>query len=323
MKLHKLLGALLALALSLPAFADADITNASQQSATPVAVETKPAPAPVPVEAKQPARQNIAPVRIPKSVPITTTGYQGGGAALPLPGVGVMPGKVKPELENNVIRVNSNRTEVISVSATLTNRIATPFANPKAILLDGGATVTADGQSLYVALDGSPDPLALYVTGSEPNDPVVSLTLMPQSLPPQTIVLQLEGLDKTVVGGGAAGREENPGSPIYTERLVSVLRSVALGKTPEGYVEARLPVAAADFGTFTAVPLARFSGASYDVYRYRLVTESTVTIELEEGAFASEGVRAVAFFPSALIAKNISTDVFVVADKKATVQGAR
>lgn len=247
-------------------------------------------------------------------------GYQISGQSLPLPGIGLIPGAAKPEQENNVIRITSNKTEVVDVSATLTNRIATPFANPKAILLDGGATVTADGQSLYVALDGSPNPVALYVTGSDSNDPVVSLTLMPQSLTQQTIVLQLDGLDKTS-SNRQPGREENSNSPIYTERLVSILRSVALGDTPEGFVQGRLPLAAANLGNFTAIPLSRFSSSSYDVYRYRLVTDSRTTIELEEAAFASQGVRAVAFFPSALIAKDVSTEVYVVADKKATVQG--
>lgn len=265
----------------------------------------------------------VASAAAPKAVPIRTVETLPNSPSLPLPGVGVLPGSIKPELEDNVIRITSNRTEVVNVSATLTNRIATPFTSPKAILLDGGATVTVEGQSLYVALDGSPDPLALYVTGSEPNAPVVSLTLMPHSLPPQTIVLQLDGLDKTVAGGGSSTRADNPSSPIYTERLVSILRSVALGETPEGFVQGRLPVAAADFGNFTAIPLARFSSSAYDVYRYRLVTESANTIELEEAAFATEGVRAVAFFPSALIAKGVQSEVYIVADKKATVAGGR
>lgn len=259
----------------------------------------------------------------PRPVGAKSGAVSGAPAELPLPGLGVLPGSAQSELENNVIRVTPSRTEVVNVSATLMNRIATPFAAPKAVMLDGTSAVTAQGQSLFVALNGSPDPVALYVTGSDPNDPVYSLTLVPQTMPQQTIVLQMDGVAKGGGVGGSPGRDDNPNSPIYTEKIISILRSVALGKTPEGFVEGRLPSAVGNFGTFTAIPLSRVSSSTYDVYRYRLVTESETTIELNEAAFASKGVRAVAFFPSALIARNVPTEVYVVADKQATRAGGR
>jgi conjugal transfer pilus assembly protein TraK len=259
----------------------------------------------------------------PRSIGAKSGGASAAHAELPLPGLGVLPGATQPEFENNVIRVTPSRTEVVNVSATLMNRIATPFAAPKAIMLDGAGTVTAQGQSLFVALNGSPDPVSFYVTGSDPNDPTYSLTLVPQSMPQQTIVLQMDGAAMSGGVGASVGRDDNPNSPIYTEKIISILRSVALGKTPEGFVEGRLPSAVGNFGAFTAIPLSRVSSSTYDVYRYRLVTESETTIELNEAAFASQGVRAVAFFPSALIARNVPTEVYVVADKQATRIGGR
>lgn len=315
MKVTRFFGALVTAFATLSANAGVDVPVSYESAAETKAVAPAVNPAPV--------KQTPKASSTPRSMPISTTGYQVGAETMALPGLGVLPGNAKSELQDNVIRVTSNKTEVIDISATLTNRIATPFPAPKAILLDGGATVQAEGQSLYIALDGSPNPVALYVTGSEPNDPVVSLTLMPHSLPPQTIVLQLDGLDKTIGGSSTDVQGASPNSPIYTERLVGIMRSVALGQTPEGFVKGLLPTAAADFGSFVAVPLARFSSSDYDVYRYRLVTNSVNTIELDEASFATKGVRAVAFFPSALIAKNVPTEVLVIADKKATVVGSR
>lgn len=250
-------------------------------------------------------------------------GAKRGVAAQSLPGVGVMPGD-SPELQNNVIRVSSDRTQIVNVSGTLTNRIATPFAKPKAILLDGSASIKAVGQSLYIAPNGNPSPISLYVTGNGTNDPVVSLTLVPKSMPPQTVILQMDG-PANLAGGGAAGseRKENTKSDVYTESIVATLRSLALGKVPEGYAEGLLPKAVANMGSVVAIPLARYSGPYFDVYRYRVEAIVSGTLEMEESAFWTKGVRAVAFYPTGLVAKNTPTQVFVVADKSATETGGR
>lgn len=252
---------------------------------------------------------------------IPPPGPKHGVQAQTLPGVGVMPGD-SPDLENNVIRVSSDRTQIVNVSGTLTNRIATPFEKPKAILLDGAASVKAVGQSLYIAPNGNPAPISLYVTGNGTNDPVVSLTLVPKSMPPQTIVLQMDGPINPASGGAqASGRKENTQSEVYTESIVATLRSLALGKVPQGYAEGILPKAVANMGSVVAIPLARYSGPYFDIYRYRVEAIVNGALEMEESAFWAKGVRAVAFYPTGVIAKNKPTQVFVVADKSATEVG--
>lgn len=248
-------------------------------------------------------------------------GPKAGVASLSLPGVGVMPGD-SPELQNNVIRVSSDRTQIVNVSGTLTNRIATPFQKPKAILLDGDASIKAVGQSLYIAPNGNPAPISLYVTGAGTNDPVVSLTLVPKSMPPQTIILQMDGpANPTGAEGYGAALNENTKSDVYTESIVGTLRSLALGKVPQGYAEGVLPKAVANMGSVVAVPLARYSGPFFDVYRYRVEAIVNGTLEMEESAFWTKGVRAVAFYPTGLVARNRPTQVFVIADKSATETG--
>lgn len=252
-----------------------------------------------------------------KTLPQGRTALKG-QKPLPLPGLGVVPG-TKPEQKNNVLRVNSDKTEIVRVSGSLTNRISTPFAAPKAIFLNGNVTIHPEGQSLYVSTGDSLEPVSLFVTGSGENDPVISLTLVPTyDLPPQIIVLQLDDNEYSQLSAkNTLTRQDDARSPIYTERIVGVLRQIALDQTPAGFAKGDLPSAALNLGPIVAIPVSRYSGQSFDVYRYRLEALVNYQIELEEASFWQEGVRAVSFFPSAIVGANRSTEVFVVSDKSA------
>lgn len=273
------------------------------------------------VAEKQPQKTSDSPKVKAATVTVPRAKAPASGAIeLNLPGVGTMPGSA-PELDDNVIRVTSNRTHLVNVSATMTNRIATPFETPKAIVAEDVATVERVGQSLYVATTSEPGPIALYVTGANANDPVVSLTLIPKSMPPQTIVLQLDGIQGSTDSG--ASRRDDARSGAYSERIVAVFRSMALGKIPQGFTQGLLPKASVSLGGITAYPISRYSGPGYDAFRYRIETASPEAMEMEESAFWSKGVRAVAFFPSAVVAKGRPTEVFVLSDKTATSVGSR
>lgn len=234
-------------------------------------------------------------------------------AEQPMPGLGVMPGD-KQALKANVVRVGTDRTEIVNVSADYPNRIATPFAAPRAID-KSTAEITQEGQSLYVTLKDPNKAIALYITGDKPSDPVVSVTLVPKNMPPQTVVLQM---DAGTPLGGEASREEAPTDGSYSERIRYVMRQVALGKAPEGYAEGNLPKSVARIGDLIATPLSRYSGPQSDIYRYRIENLSNAPVELDEGTFYSDGVRAVAFFPTAVLRKGETTSVFVLSDKSAT-----
>jgi conjugal transfer pilus assembly protein TraK len=234
-------------------------------------------------------------------------------AEQPMPGLGVMPGD-KQALRANTVRVGGDRTEIIYVSASFPNRISTPFAAPRAID-KSNADITQEGQSLYVTLNDPAKAVALYITGDKPNDPVVSITLVPKDLPPQTVVLQL---DASIPVGGSATRDEAPIDSAYEEQIRYVMRQAALGKAPEGFAEGTLPNSVARIGALIAVPIARYSGPHSDLYRYRVENAADAQVELDEGAFYSDNVRAVAFFPTAVLRKGESTFVFVLADKSAT-----
>lgn len=236
--------------------------------------------------------------------------------AQPLPGLGLMPG-TKEELRTNVVRVGSDRNEIVYVSSVLPNRISTPFAEPRSVdQQPGDVDISPVGQSLYVTMKPTGKSVALYITGSNPNDPVISLTLVPKEMPPQTIVLQLD--KNQVETGGSAEATHAPDSNVYTDNIRYVLREAALGKTPEGFSEGALPASAANIGNVVAYPKVRYSGPTYDIFRYTLVGTSPNDVDLVEDTFYSDGVRAVSFFPTATLSKGKTTEVFIVSDKSAT-----
>jgi conjugal transfer pilus assembly protein TraK len=235
-----------------------------------------------------------------------------GVPAQALPGIGTMPGE-RNVFATNVVPVSTDHSTVVSISATLPNRIATPFLNPKSI--DNQSKdfdIQSVGQSLYVTMK-TENSIALYVTGDKPGDPVISLTLVPKNLPAQTITLQL---DKPVgsTNDSAAPDEAPPDSNVYTDKIRYVLREVALNKVPNGFSEGDLPRSMARMGDVLAYPLKRYSGPAYDIYRYRIEAVAD-NVNLDEGAFYTSGVRAVAFFPTAALRKGQSTEVYVVSDK--------
>ncbi|TCV51517.1 type-F conjugative transfer system secretin TraK [Pseudomonas sp. 460] len=236
--------------------------------------------------------------------------------AQPLPGLGLMPGN-KEEARTNVVRVGSDRNEVVYVSSILPNRISTPFAEPRSVdQQKNDVDISPVGQSLYVTMKPTGKSVALYVTGSNPNDPVISLTLVPKEMPPQTIVLQL---DKAQADTGSKSEADHaPDSNVYTDNIRYILREAALGKTPEGFSEGPLPSAAANIGNVIAYPKVRYSGPAYDIYRYTILGTTPNDVDLDEGTFYSEGVRAVSFFPTATLRNGKTTEVFIVSDKSAT-----
>jgi conjugal transfer pilus assembly protein TraK len=226
-----------------------------------------------------------------------------------LPGVGVMPGDPRM-MRANVVRVGTDHTEVIYASNQFHNRISTPFQNPVAVD-QNEAEVIPKGQSLYV-LPKTDKPVVLYISDDKPNSPVVSVMLVPRNIPPQTVILQMD-----TPGARAVGDAEEATSDSYTGKIRYLMRSVALGRAPDGYAEGALPKSVVKMGALLVAPERRYSGAYMDIYRYRVENTGETEIELSEASFYQDGVRAVAIFPVLKLAKAQSTTVFVIADKSA------
>jgi conjugal transfer pilus assembly protein TraK len=226
-----------------------------------------------------------------------------------LPGLGLTPGLVAAENRVKSIRVGSDRNELVYISQTQLNKIATPFADPKAVDASG-ATLRALGQDLFVKL-ASDQPVTIYITDGGVGQSV-GLTLVPKAnLPAQSIVIEPEAA--TTKNLPPQGAEELLPSD-YVGRLTSHIKQLALGKTPAGFVKSRLQRTTATNPQMMFEAQNKFVGSTYDIFSYRLTSIAASPVELSEEAFYTPNVRAVAFYPSAMLQKGESTLVYVIAE---------
>jgi conjugal transfer pilus assembly protein TraK len=89
---------------------------------------------------------------------------------------------------------------------------------------------------------------------------------------------------------------------------------LALGKTPAGFVKSKLLKSVATNPQMLFETQNKFVGSTYDIYSYKLVSVSDSPLELSEETFYSPAVRAVAFYPLAMLQKGETTMVYVIAD---------
>lgn len=226
-----------------------------------------------------------------------------------LPGLGVMPGA---PVDNRIksVRVGTDRNELIYISRHQLNKISTPFDDPKAVDATG-ATLKAVGQEIFVK-PNSDEPLTIYVTNGGKGQSI-GLTLVPAaSLPAQAIVLEPDTRSKALAGETAA---PEPVASDYVSRINQIVRSLALGGTPDGFTRSRLPASVVSGADVVIEPQYKYAGSVWDLYAYKLRSKSAAPLELSEEAFYSEGVRAVAFYPSHLLQDQEETTVFVISDR--------
>jgi conjugal transfer pilus assembly protein TraK len=147
--------------------------------------------------------------------------------------------------------------------------------------------------------------VGIFIADKKPGRPVVALTLVPKSIPAQSIVVQLD--PSTRVADDA--EEEAEG---YSNRLVQLLREIVRGRVPQGYSAAPIAVGQATVGPVRATPEERWSGADMDIHRYRIENTGAEPVELTDPSFYEPGVKAVLFFPRIRIAPGETTAAYTV-----------
>ena len=268
-------------------------------------IETAAAPS---GEGKGPAGPGAptAPSILDMPLPQPTPSMQWGG----LPGLGLPPGTAPPQ-DPLVISVTPGVTEVVRVSATMPNRIATPYENPR-VVDASSAQIQTIGNNVFV-LPKDDNPFGIFITDEAPGKPVAALTLVPSELASQNIMLQLNRAQTSWRGGGAGlGGERKDANQAHVENLVSLMRAVALGQIPPGFVEADVQAPSIAIGPIKASPALRWSSVELDIYSYALRNTGTSLVELTEQSFFERGVLAVSFYPQVQLAPGAQTRAIVV-----------
>lgn len=228
-----------------------------------------------------------------------------------LPGLGVMPGDLA-EMRIKSVKVGSDRNELIYIALSQLNKISTPFESPQ-IIDSSGATLKAVGQDLFLQ-PANEKPFTVYISDGGTGQSI-GLTLVPKvNLPAQAIALQP---DTPATSAHAKAEVEETVASDYVSRINVTIKQLALGKTPPGYTRSRLARSVAVNESLVIEPQYKYAGSTYDIFSYKVRSIVASPIEMREESFYSDTVRAVAFFPSALLQQSEETMVYVMADRPA------
>lgn len=221
------------------------------------------------------------------------------------PGLGVMPGD-PAIVRNKSVKAGVDRNEMLYIAIDYANRISTPFLNPQ-VIDKSDSDIQIVGQDVYIK-PVSVKPIALFITDDTARQ-TISLTLVPKSLPAQTI--------NAVLDNQRAGTEADANVPTsYQGQIATFLQQAAQEKTPPGFTASRLASSVAGTSEVLVFPQIRYSGAVYDIYKYQLVSKSMTTLDLrEENFYTDNNIRAIAFSPDAALSPGGSTTLFILKDK--------
>lgn len=287
------------------------------------------APASAQVQPKHPTVVSLKRVSQPKApqakqastvVAQKTSGAPSGHLALPLPkvrsqslpGLGTMPGEAS-DTRIKSVRVGGDRNEMVYVSLNQLNKFATPFENPQ-IIDASGAVLKVVGQDLFLK-PANDTPFTVYISNGSSGQST-GITLVPRAnLPAQTIVLQPDTPRDSRANVSADSDEVAPGD--YVSRIKTIVEALSMGKTPVGFTKSRLPSSVVTGKELVIQPQHKYAGATYDLYAYRVRSIAKSPLEMKEDAFYTEAVRAVAFYPSAMLQTGEETMVYIVADRPA------
>ena len=201
--------------------------------------------------------------------------------------------------ENHRIRVSRHHPNIIN----------TPFARAHAVGLKANYDLESNGSALLVTPKTN-KPFFVSITDADnPTGIPISLTLVPSSsLDSQTITVSLGGRQ------GSAARDNGGG---FSQQLAAVIRDIVMLKIPAGYSVRPLQHTFAMGNGMEVVPVERYSGNEFDIYRYRLKNRSRQRQILSEEMFgANPRVVAVAFYPKIQVSPGESTDVLIMVGRE-------
>lgn len=229
-----------------------------------------------------------------------------------------LPGLKKddPTLRPWVLHTRNGVNEVVKLSSSLINRIATPFNKP--IIIDSTESITKIiGSDVYYTPVGT-QPIGVFIVDSENRGQTISLTIMPtKNIPGQNLIVKMEDLRvaEDLAPGNPRNNKKIPSQEIDYHGFVRAVMSNAIRGNIPGYSIVPLEGGAANIGRIEVLPDLVFSGQTNDIYRYKLVNRGEEKADLYEPAFYRKGVKAVSYFPRLSLAKDESTYVFILADK--------
>lgn len=228
------------------------------------------------------------------------------------------PPKVRSSAPPAEITVDSGRNTVFSVALFHANRIITPFRNPE-IRTSSTSVLTVENGIIYVTTQAE-DPIGLFVFDKADPAQAISLTLMPQSISPVSVKINLAGWtppplvvsSQTNPDVARSWETEDP----YITTLKSLFKSLASQKVPDGFglstVNSRYQyMPRCDIPGAHIVPVQVLEGAEITAIVARVTNTSHVALDVNEGACSSPLMLGAATWPVSSLNPGESTELYV------------
>lgn len=231
----------------------------------------------------------------------------------------------KPVETRQDVIVASGTNTLIPISRSQINRLVTPFENPN-IQTVSAAEISTSGNVIYVTTENE-QPVTMFVTPEDDESVAISLTLLPQNIPP----IQANLILGQAVPGAAGAAMPSMGAKAYSgtarkwersqpymDTLRSLMRELAMGSLPRGY----------SFGALNSgdtIPACAQPAISYDFSKSQLIqghdfrvyvavaeNVSAKTVEFDHGACSHPNRAAVSSWPHEILEPGQKTEVFVI-----------
>jgi conjugal transfer pilus assembly protein TraK len=223
--------------------------------------------------------------------------------------------------------VSSGTNTLIPISRSQINRLVTPFDNPN-IQTVSSAEISTSGNVIYVTTEDD-QPVTMFVTPEDDESVAISLTLLPQKIPP----IQANLIFGNSVQGMTPGAAQGPSysgsaysgtarkwerSQPYMDTIRSLMREMAMGRLPRGYSFGALqsgdsiPACAQPELNFDFSKSQLIQGHDFRVYVAVAENTSAKTVELYHGACSHPHRVAASSWPHEILEPGQKTEVFVV-----------
>ena len=215
-----------------------------------------------------------------------------------------------------VLTMEPGVNQIVPVAIGHLNRIVTPFGTPVVTTMTADATTEVRQNVVYVGTNGE-DPVTAFITEKGDQSRALSLTLVPQRIPPRELFVRMaDGYNVGVPYSNPAAEKWETSQP-YVETVRSVFRSVALGELPQGYAMSKITGA-------IRLPNCHMSGLSFDFSRGQVLSGHSlsvligvarntagVPVEFKEAACGDWDVAAVAAWPRNVLEPGERTEIYV------------
>lgn len=224
--------------------------------------------------------------------------------------------------------------ELIPIAKNYANRIVTPFRNPEIVSTgtQSGAKSNKSGECGEICVKGNvvyvstnrETPISMFITEEGSEETALSVTMLPRSIPPREVFLELPANLRTnrtasdIVRSNNYEAESFERSLPYVETLRTMMREVAQGRIPSGYTLGKtlgarnIPSCAQKGLTFNFKNGQRLTGHNLDIYVGVVTNVSGDIVEFDEMSCGTWQTAAVASWPLHVLAPGEKTEVYVV-----------